>query len=70
VPFGYPTMLYLQKLKNHVHECIETDKQNKKTQFKDMSREQREASVMQLGFQDVGLLEEEGKVFDDWIEGY
>jgi hypothetical protein len=35
-----------------------------------MSREQREASVMQLGFQDVGLLGEEGRVFDDWVEGY
>jgi hypothetical protein len=26
VPFGHPTEKYLQKLKNHVHECIETDK--------------------------------------------
>lgn len=26
VPFGFPTETYLAKLKNHVQECIETDK--------------------------------------------
>lgn len=30
VPFGFPTETYLAKIKNNVHECVETDKQNKR----------------------------------------
>jgi hypothetical protein len=35
-----------------------------------MTREQREASAMQLGFQDVGLLEEEGRVIEEFVEDF
>lgn len=45
VPFGFPTETYLTKIKNHVQECVESDKINKRSQFKDMNREQREATV-------------------------